>query len=130
MSPMCESIEALSTEGHWDNVFHCLKVDVNSFIELERFSVSENHNTQWISYSKALETFLQFMLDVLLVCNYILCGLLLMYLPLKIAKVVSDYNGIIYEKAKHYIGQKAWKIYKKSLKSYLCGVFKRKSNTK
>ncbi|XP_053953207.1 uncharacterized protein LOC128860020 isoform X2 [Anastrepha ludens] len=55
MSNQCKDLDKLSTDRKWDDVFHCLKIDVNSTIELGNLKVSQigEQSDKWLDDYKA-----------------------------------------------------------------------------
>ncbi|XP_012158052.1 uncharacterized protein LOC105664953 [Ceratitis capitata] len=77
----CRDLDKLSAERKWDDVFNCLKIDVNSTIELGSLQTSRsNENTdKWLDDYKATMNSLEVILAIILFFDQIFYLLLLWY---------------------------------------------------
>lgn len=88
-------LDKLSAERKWDEVFHCLKIDVNSTIELGSIKVSrDNKNTdKWLDEYKGTMSSLEVILAIILFFDQIFYLFLLWYLICFTIKFIR-YRGV------------------------------------
>ncbi|XP_053953206.1 uncharacterized protein LOC128860020 isoform X1 [Anastrepha ludens] len=95
MSNQCKDLDKLSTDRKWDDVFHCLKIDVNSTIELGNLKVSQigEQSDKWLDDYKATMNSLEVILAIILLFDQIFYILLVWYLICFAIKFIR-YRGL------------------------------------
>ncbi|XP_039966622.1 uncharacterized protein LOC120778723 [Bactrocera tryoni] len=91
----CRDLDKLSAERKWDEVFHCLKIDVNSTIELGSIKVTRDneHTDKWLDDYKGTMNSLEVILAIILFFDQIFYLVLLWYLICFIIKFIR-YRGL------------------------------------